>query len=279
MMNIRIVTDSTCDLPEEVTKSLGISVLPLYINVGDKSYLDGVDITRKEFYSRLPNFEHHPTTATPGIGAFKKAYQDLADEGATDILSIHITESLSATVDVARSVAPDLEDVNVHVIDSEQLSLGTGFIVQAAAEAAVAGNSVAEIEAMIADQSSRSYVFAAIDTLEFLRRSGRMNSVIAGIGSLIQMKPILKMNEGVATSERVRTSNGAYERLLELLEENMPLERVALVHTHADDKAQELLAKFQGQLPSGDIPSVDITPVIGTHLGPGAIGFACISAK
>jgi len=279
MTALRIVSDSTCDLPAETVAALGIHIVPLYINIGKKGYLDGVDMSRKEFYQRLPEFDPPPTTATPGKETFKKAYQALVEEGAEEILSIHITESLSATVNVARAAAAEFDAVTVHVLDSEQLSLGTGFLVEMAARAARMGKRFEDIKDQLRDQISRSHVFAAIDTLEFLRRGGRMNSVVAGIGTLIQMKPILKMHRGEPTSERVRTSNGAYKRLLELLHERMPLERLALVHTHADEKARELLAQVREHLPEGVIPSVDITPVLGTHLGPGAIGFACVSAK
>lgn len=279
MAGLHIVTDSTCDLPKHIVDELGIRVVPLYINIGKTGYLDGVDITREEFYQRLPEFNPPPKTATPGKQMFRKIYEELIAEGAEEILSIHISESLSATVNVARKAAEDIKNIRVHVLDSQSLSLGTGFLVEMAAKAAQMGKMVKDILEDLKDQMARSHVFAAIDTLEYLRRGGRMNSVVAGIGTLIQMKPILKMNKGIPTSERVRTSNGAYKRLLELLREKMPLERIALVHTHADEKARELLAEVKEHLPEGPIPSVDITPVLGTHLGPGAIGFACVSAK
>jgi len=279
MPGLKIVTDSTCDLPLDIVKELDIRVIPLFINIGQEGYLDGVDITREEFYNRLPSYNPPPKTATPGIEVFRKVYQELAEEGAEEILSIHISESLSATVNVARAAAEEYTQIPVHVLDSDQLSLGTGFLVEMSARAARMGKRFKDIKEQLKDQISRSHVFAAIDTLEYLRRGGRMNSVIAGIGTLIKMKPILKMHAGVPSSEQVRTSNGAYKRLLELLYEKMPLEKIALVHTHADDKARELLAKVKRQLPEGPILSVDITPVLGTHLGPGAIGFACVSAQ
>ena len=128
-MSIRIVTDSTCDLPEEIIAEYGITVIPLYINIGDDGYLDGVDITRQEFYEGLADYDPLPTTATPGIDAFRSIYDKLAEEGATQILSIHISISLSATVDVARAAARETTSVPVTVFDSQQLSLGTGFLV------------------------------------------------------------------------------------------------------------------------------------------------------
>lgn len=278
-MTIRIVTDSTCDLPDETIKRHGITVVPLYINVGEDGYLDGVELTREQFYARLPDWDPPPTTATPSPDSFVDTFKRIADEGATQILSIHISISLSATVDVARVAAEQFSEIPVTVFDSRQLSLGTGFLVERAAQAAAEGKSMDEILEILNDQIARTHVFAALETLEFLRRSGRMNGAVAGIGSLLQIKPLLKMYEGDPTSERVRTSNGASKRLLELLEERKPFERIALVHTHADEKARALLEQVSAKLPEGKIPSVDITPVIGAHIGPGAIGFTVISAK
>ena len=277
-MTIRIVTDSTCDLPADIIQEHAIEVVPLYINFGDEGYLDGVEIARADFYKGLPNYKDFPTTAVPGIDAFRKAYQRLAHEGASEILSIHISESLSATVDVARSAAQAFKTLPVRVLDSQQLSLGTGFLVEAAAKAAAAGKRMQEIMAQLQDQIQRTHVFAALDTLEFLKRSGRMSGVVAGIGSLLQIKPLLKMYAGEPTSERVRTSNGAFSRILELLRERSPLERVALVHTHCAEKAEALRKAAADLLPEGELLSVDITPVIGAHIGPGAAGFACIEA-
>jgi DegV family protein with EDD domain len=278
-MTVRIVTDSTCDLPAEVIERYGIEVVPLYINIGGESYQDGVDLSREQFYLRLPGWNPPPTTAAPGANVFKHIYDRLADEGASEVLSIHISISLSATPDVARQGAELTSSVPVTVFDSRQLSLGTGFLVERAAQEAQAGKSVAEILPLLEEQIKRTHVFAALDTLEFLRRSGRMNGTIAGIGSLLKVKPLLKMYDGVPTSERIRTKEAAQRRLLALLEERMPVERIALVHTHAEEQARELLKRVESDLPQGKIESVDITPVIGAHIGPGAIGFALLEVK
>ena len=278
-MTTRIVTDSTCDLPEALVAEHSITVVPLYINVGDQSYLDGVELSRQEFYERLPDYETPPTTAAPGPEVFRQTYERLADEGATEVLSIHISISLSATVDVARLGAKETDAVPVTVLDSRQLSLGTGFLVLTAAEAAAEGRSMDEIIPLLEEQVSRTHVFAALDTLEFLRRSGRMNRVMAGLGSVLQIKPLLKMYEGNPTAERVRTRKRATKRLISLLSDLVPLEKVALVHTHAPDRAEDLRQRAQHLLPEGEAPSVDITPVIGAHIGPGAVGFACVTAR
>jgi DegV family protein with EDD domain len=276
-MSVRIVTDSTCDLPAETISRYGIHVVPLYINVGKQGYLDGIDMKREDFYTRLPTFSEHPTTAVPSIERFHAAYNTLADEGASQILSIHISISLSAVVDVARLASRETTSVPVDVIDSQQLSLGTGFLVETAAKMAAENRSVADIQAALAAQIRRSHVFAALDTLEFLKRSGRMNKYMAGFATLLQIKPILTMYNGKPGTERVRTRQRAMRRLVEMLAAVGPLERVAVVHTHASpERITELLALAAPVLPKGNIPVEEITPVIGTHIGPGAVGFAAV---
>jgi len=278
-MPVRIVTDSTCDLPAETIKRYDIRAVPLYINVGNKGYLDGVDMTREEFYTRLPAFPHHPTTAVPSEQKFRAMYDALAEEGASDILSIHISTALSAVVNVAQVAARETTSVMVTVLDSRQLSLGTGFLVEAAAKMAAAGSSIAEILAALENQVKRSHVFAALDTLEFLRRSGRMNRFVANMGTLLQLKPILTMYDGKPGSERVRTRERALKRVIEMLHSVGEIERVAIVHTHAAERVKELRALAGSLLPAADIPVEDITPVIGAHIGPGAAGFAVVTAQ
>jgi DegV family protein with EDD domain len=278
-LSIRIVTDSTCDLPEATINEYGIALAPLYVNVGSQSYLDGVDLSREEFYERLPDYDPPPTTAAPGPERFRRIYEGLAANGATEILSIHISISLSAVVDSARLGAQETRAVPVTVFDSGQLSLGTGFLVVAAAKAAAEGRPMAEIIASLKDLALRTHVFAALDTLEYLRRSGRMNGTVAGLGNLLQIKPLLKMHDGKPTAERVRTSSGAIKRLINLLSDLAPLEQVAIVHSYAPDKGEHLRQLVQHLLPAGEVPFVNLTPVIGAHIGPGAVGFACITAR
>ena len=278
-MTIGIVTDSTCDLPPQVLKEQGIAVIPVLIHVGLQEYRDGIDLSREQFYKELPGRKPPPITAAPGHHAFRQTYERLAAEGATEILSIHISHKLSAVVDVARQAAQETKTVRVTVFDSRQLSLGTGFQVESAAEAMRAGRSMSEVLAQLEAQIARTHVFAALDTLEYMRRGGRMNGAITALGGLLQVKPILKMCEGDATAERVRTRAGAMKRLKELLAKHAPLERVALVHTAAEARAQALLEEVRGALPGGEIWMQEINPVLGAHIGPGVIGFACISVQ
>lgn len=276
-MTIKIVTDSTSDLPQVVVEELGIKVLPLYINIGDKGYLDGVEITRKDFYTNLPNYDVHPTTGTPGIDAITQVYDELADEGATQILSIHISKSLSATVEVAESAAREFDRIPVVVRDSGQLSTGTGFQVETAARMAREGRTMEEITSGLDNLAERSFVTARLDTLEYLRRSGRMNAFLTSLGSLLRLKPILTMRHGQPGSDRVRTTTKADKKLIDLLEPYLPIERFALLHTNAPLEAEAFRSKIAHLIPEGEVYSMDITPVIGAHIGPGAVGYAVVS--
>jgi DegV family protein with EDD domain len=277
-MRVHIVTDSTSDLPEEVIVGYGITVIPLYINIGEESYLDGIELSREEFYRRLPDYGHHPTTSAPAPGMFARAYQRLVAEGAEEILSIHISSSLSNAVNVARLTAQSVSDVPVTVFDAGQVSLGTGILVLAAAEAAAEGRSAKEIVALLEGMTERTYTFAALDTLKFLRRSGRLTRFQSGLGTVLRVKPILKMNRGEVGMERVRTRRRAFERLIELVNEVGPLEHLSLVHTHAPERVEELRKVAQHVFPGDQVPfRSEVTPVIGAHIGPGAVGFVCVA--
>jgi DegV family protein with EDD domain len=276
---IRIVTDSTCDLPQSLLDEHGIISVPLYTNIDENSYLDGKDLSREEFYRRLPDYGSHPTTAVPSPGMFGEVYDSLRTEGATEVLSIHVSASLSAVVDVARLAAREEASIPVTVFDSRQLSMGMGFLVLAAARAASESRTMEEIVGLLEERITRTHVFAALDTLEFLRRSGRMNAVMAGLGSVLQIKPLLTMYDGSPGAERVRTRRRATRRLIALLERCCPAEQVALVHTHAPEKAEHILQQVMHLLPEGEVLSVDITPVIGAHIGPNAVGFACVTTS
>jgi len=276
-MTIRIVTDSTCDLPQEYVKQHGITVIPLIITVGSQEFLDGVDITRPQFYARLPEMDPSPKTAAPGPEVFRQAYERLAAEGAEEVLSIHISHKLSATVDSARQAAAETSAARVTAYDSRQLSLGTGFGVQAAAKAAAQGATLPEILDLLAGQIARTYVFAALDTLEFMRRGGRMSGAIAALGTLLQVKPILKMYDGEPTAERARTRARALQRLRDLLAEHVPYDRAAILHSGAEQQAREFLEHVDDLLPRGDIWMEEINPVIGAHIGPGVVGFAGVA--
>ncbi len=277
-MPIRIVTDSTCDLPETLTTEYGITVVPLYINLGRHSYLDGLELSRQTFYEQLAAYNPPPTTASPGAGLFSRVYQTLVEEGAAEILSIHVAGALSATANNARLGAAEVKSVGVTIFDSRQASLGTGFLVLTAARAVAEGCPMTEILARLDSQVKRTYLFAALDTLEFLKRSGRINWATAGFGSLLQIKPLVKLHNGQATVERVRTRRRATERLVDLLSDIAPVEQLALLHSNAPEEAKALRRRIQHLLPEGEVLCVEVTPILGTHVGPGAVGLVCLAA-
>ncbi len=276
---IRIVTDSTCDLPLELIARHCVRVVPLYIHIGAREYLDGVEITREEFYRNLPAYPVHPTTAAPSPEKFRAVYEELARDGATEILSIHISSALSAVMNSARAAADETKSIPVTVFDSRQLSLGTGFLVETAARLAEQGAGMSEILDALNDQIRRSHVFAALDTLEFLKRSGRLNGTVAAMGTLLKVKPIVTMFDGKPGAERVRTRERATERLLEMLSRAGEIERIAMVHANAPARAEELRKQAEHLLPNDGIITADITPVIGAHIGPGAVGFALVTKR
>jgi DegV family protein with EDD domain len=278
-MAIRIVTDSTSDLPAQLAAEQGITTVPLYINFGNDSYLDGVQMSHSEFYDRLPGSKAHPTTAVPGIGVFSQAYADLARDGASGIISIHIGERLSGVVNMARLAAADNPPVPVTVIDSGNLTVGIGLMALRAAEMAGAGQSMDEIVAAVQDMRKRTYCFAALETLEFMRRSGRISGFQAGLGGWMQVKPILKMNDGEVETERVRTRPSALQRLLDLVSALGPLSDLAVVHTNAPAQADELRQMAQHLFPTARASmTAQVTPVIGAHIGPGVVGFVAVKA-
>ena len=278
-MTIRIVTDSACDVPPDIAAKMGITIVPVYINIGDQSYLDGVDLSRREFFVNLPAYDLFPTTAAPASGTFTSVYQQLADEGATEILSLHIAASLSNTYNAARLGAEDVQGARVTLWDTKQITMGSGLQVIVAAEAAAAGRSIAEILTLLQEKRSKTRIYAVLDTLEFLRRSGRVSWTQFGLGTLLRIKPVLEVFEGdVIMNDRVRTSKRAQLRLIELVEAQQPLERIAVLHANNLQEAQRLQKQAAFLFPpEQELIFMEITPAIGSHIGPGAVGFAFIS--
>jgi len=281
-MTVGIVTDSTSDIPEETAAKLRLVVVPAYVNIGDESYLDGVELSRQEFYERLPTYTQPPTTAAPPPGAFKSAYEGLAEQGIKEILSIHVASTLSGMLNAARLGAQDVPGVEVTLFDSQQLTMGLGLLAMSAAKEALAGRAMKEIVAFLNERVERTYVLGVLDTLEYLRRSGRVSWAEFGIGTILRIKPLLYVHMGrVEMPERVRTSRRALERLLELAAGLGPLDDLALLHTHAsDDEIGAFREKTAFLNPGESAPlAVELTPAIGAHLGPGGLGIACVTAR
>lgn len=279
-MTIRVVTDSTSDIPEATAEAHGIVVIPVYVNIDDQSYLDGVDLTRQEFYKLLPDLPSQPTTAAPAPGAISEVYERLIAEGATEILSIHVAASLSGILNAARLGAEAVQGAKVTLFDSQQLTMGLGLLAIKAAEAARAGNSMKEIVDMLHECVGRTFVFGLLDTLEYLRRSGRVGWTEFSLGTLLRIKPLVKVHLGnVEMLDKVRTSKRAFSRLLEIVAEMEPLEKMALLHIQATaDQLENFEEQTQFLSPEEERPLiVELTPALGAHIGHGGLGIACIT--
>ncbi len=276
-MSIRIVVDSTCDLSDALARQYGIVVIPCYVNIGAQSFLDGVDLTRQEFYAQLPTYKTFPKTAAPGIEMFTQAYERLIAEGATEIISIHLSSTLSALFNVAKIAAQEITGARVTLFDSRQLSLSAGWLAVTAAEMVRAGKAVPEIVAVLHDQVARTQSCAVIDTLDYLRRGGRISWLLAGVGTALQIKPLFRVYDGQVMLEKTRTRKGALERLLNLVAAWGALERAAIVYTDRLDRAEELRQLVLENFPHLVFEyCLQVTPILGAHLGPGTVGIVCV---
>jgi DegV family protein with EDD domain len=279
-MCIRIVTDSTSDLSEEVIKKYGITVIPVYINLGAHSFRDGVDLDRQEFYTDLEKGHAVPTTSSPSVDTFIQTYKDLTSKGAEVILSIHLSSSLSGLFNIASLAGRTIKQGIVNPFDAGQLSIGTGFIVETAAKLVQAGKSVNEIVEKIRDIANRTYCFAILDNLNYLKRSGRVSQLKSTLGSILQVKPILRFHQGVPTIKMVRTKQSAMNHLVGAIRSLGSLEQLRILHINAPEKAEELKHAAQEFFPESSIEiPLEVNPAIATHLGPGAVGFAAVAAS
>ena len=279
-MKIGIVTDSTSDIPPFLVEQHALEIIPCILVMDGKEYLDGKDITRDEFYRQLPTLRTQPTTAAPSIGDFASRYDSLLTSGCDHILSIHAAGALTSILNIARQAADDFPD-RISCLDSTSLSLGLGFQVLAAAEAAEMGLQAAL--AAVESTRRRIHVSAALDTLEYLKRSGRVPATVAMLGGLLSIKPMIELtNAEVKAIGAVRTNSQARERMSRFLLEAGPLERLAILHTSAESRAREFLKGIMQQASQSvprDILMVNVTTVIGTHVGPNGLGFAAVRSE
>jgi DegV family protein with EDD domain len=275
---VRIVTDSTADLPAEYVEALHITVVPLIVMFGDEEFQDGVDINADRFFRRLVREERLPTTSQPSVGSFRATYEQLRAQGATEILSIHLSGRLSRTVESARQAAEGLEGVRVEHIDSRTASLALGLGVIAAAHAAQAGASLADIRKLVESQFQRTHLFFLVDTLEYLRRGGRIGRAQELIGSLLQFKPLLTIRDGeIVPVGRARTRQRAIEELLRLASERRPFVQAMAVHATTPDDLDYVVQRLRGMVTDAPVTTGRITPVIGVHSGPGLLGLAVVT--
>jgi DegV family protein with EDD domain len=276
-MIIKFVTDSTSDIPAEMARQLGITVIPALLNIGQASLLDGVDISRSDFYSLLPEMVPPPTTSSPSVGQFQARYEQLLSQGADHIISIHPPNHLSGIFNAARLAAEHFKG-RVQVEDSGQVSLGLGFQVLLAAEASRAGASLENVSALLAGIRKRVRLAALLDSIKYLRRSGRVSWAAATIGGLLHLKPIVELRHGIVHRlGQARTRLQGVERLLESLNSWGPIERLAVLHTNTEERARDLLNLASSKMVISPL-IVNVTTVIGVHVGPDGLGLVAVPA-
>jgi DegV family protein with EDD domain len=279
-MTVRVVTDSVADLPPQLARELGITVVPLNVRFGTEVYRDGVDMTSEEFYGRLVNSRVLPTTSVPSPGAFAEAY-DRAAEEADEILAVILSSRLSGTYDVAlQGVEMMKKQCRVEVVDSEWATMAEGFIVMKAAEAANSGASLDEAMDVVRKNIHRVDFLAAFDTLEFLKRGGRIGKAQVLLGSLLNINPLITLRGGVVEpAGRTRSRAKAIERLYDFAASYSHIEEMAVGNANCPDEAEDLAQRLGSKFPRERIYRSKMTPAIGTYTGPGLLLVAILGDK
>jgi DegV family protein with EDD domain len=273
-VTVRIVTDSACDLPQSLADELGIEIVPLSIRFGDEEFIDRRDLTTAEFWQRSAASPVLPETAAPPPGAFEHAYRALIADGATGIVVINLSGGLSATLASAELAARSVADeISIAVVDSQSCTLGLGTIVAATARAAKAGGSFDDVKALSIDLSRRTKVWGALDTLDNLKKGGRIGGAKAMLASVLSIKPIVEVRNGrVEEGGKQRTRSKALAFLVEKLKSAGAVENLAILQadcTDVDQFVEMLRPHYAGEILIGDIG-----PVVGSHTGRGTIGLA-----
>jgi DegV family protein with EDD domain len=274
-VRIAIVTDSTADIPYELADQHQIHVVPNILMIDGQSIEDGRNFSRNEFYTRLPEMKTLPTTGAASIGSYLQLYETLLGQGFERILSIHASSLLSGIFNSASAAAHSFGE-RVRVIDSKQVTLALGFQVLAAAEAVAAGLSLENVIQHILEMQPWVRMVAMLDSLEYLRRSGRVSWAIAGLGSLLKIKQFVEVRGGIVHRlGESRTRSKGIARLVEILHAQGPLERLAILHTNAELEARLILESLRVKVATEPL-LVNVTTVIGTHVGPNGLGFAAV---
>ena len=278
MAKVKIVVDSTADLPAEIREKLGIAMVPLKVHFGSETYLDSITITPNQFFEKLAAAKEMPTTSQPSPVDFVEVYKELLKEPDTAIISIHLSAAFSGTYQsavLAKSLLGGND--NIHIVDSKSASVGFGMLAMAAAEAAANGAGVEECLSLMQSMKERTQLYFLVDTLEYLHRNGRIGKASAVFGSLLNIKPILSIDpeEGVIYPvDKVRGSRKAMSRIIELLEERFAGKTVDIrfVHAQAEESVEQFLTAIKDRFTVRNTMTHELGPVIGTHVGPGTIG-------
>lgn len=280
---VKIVTDSTADIPPDIAAELGIHVVPLRVEFGDQSYRDGVDLNGEELYRLMRESPTLPTTSQPSLGELQQVYHELTADGS-DVVSVHVSSGLSGTYNVAVLAAESEEERpgagRVAVVDSQALSMCVGWLAIFGARAALTGATQAEVVALMEEMRHRVRILGLLDTLEYVQRGGRLGVASAFLGTMLAIKPILHMKQGTAQPmERVRTKPRAMHRLVEITANFGPLDALAVMHGDAPDEAAHLVEMLAPIYPRHKILVGHIGAGLGVHVGPRAVGVCCVLAK
>jgi DegV family protein with EDD domain len=284
MPPVTIITDTDSSIPPEIATKLNIHQVPINIHFGDVSLRATVDLNDADLFERVDRGEKYPTSSAPSPGQFAQAYQDAFSAGAESVICYCVSAEVSATYNAALQACSDFEGRDIMVVDTRSLSLGQGFLAIAAAEAAQSGASKGEILAHTADMGNRAYLFAALSTLKYLAKSGRLPALQASFGNLLNVKPILTIKDGkLDLLERMRTRKKAWARVIELAAAaagDAPVERLAIIHINALDEAGQFLEglKSKMQVPE-DVFYAELTPGLSIYGGTGLVGVCFIKGE
>jgi DegV family protein with EDD domain len=275
-MPVRIVTDSACDLPQPACDELGIEVVPLSIRFGEREYVDRKELSVDAFWRELEHASVLPETAAPSVGAFEETFRSLSDGGADGIVCINLSSSLSATMQSAQVAAKAIDGKTpIEIIDSKSASMGIGNLVLYAARRARDGASVDEIVREVEDRRARQHLFATLDTLEYLRKGGRIGGAKALLGSMLSIKPIITVDDGaVEEAGKVRTRSKAIKAIADHVPDGK-VEAISVLHSGAPD-LDDLLAMIEPKVGDAEVVVGTIGPVVGVHTGPRTVGVSFI---
>ena len=287
-MAVKLVTDSTCDLPSELARQWDITVIACNVHFGDEVYKDGIDMGPDEFYRRLVSSPSLPTTAQPSVDDFLQVYTPLFDEGH-DVVSIHLSAKFSGTLNSATQAREALLSSRnaepgrarrIDIIDSQMSSMGLGLVTIEAAHKVRDGATCDQVVQAVQDSLGRTHCYFLLDTLEYLKKGGRIGKASAFLGSLLSIKPVLMIKDGEAHPvERVRTRRRGLERLIEIIAALGPAERLSVLHSTTPEFAEALKERLGDLTPREEIIMARFGPVIGTYLGPGALGVSLMSSS
>ena len=280
-MPVRIVTDSTADLAPHVAKEHNIAVVPLSVIFGEDVYKENVDITPDLFYDKLVRSKELPTTSAPSVGDFLQVYEEVLKE-TDEILSIHLSSKLSATYNNACQAAAQLADqgARIEVVDSQVISVGMTFMARAASVAAAAGATMEEIKKLMDSMIPRLHIYVALDTLEYVRRGGRIGRARAFLGTVLRVKPLLSFQHGeVHPEERVRTRTLAMDRLFQIATSFPNIAEAGVAYSTNAQEAEVMKRRLEEALPDARVEMARLGPVIGVHGGPGVLGIGILEGE